>query len=132
MSIWKYRPFLGLNSGDLLAKENVNKYKAVVATAKIARRLNNVKEEEYDESTEAERTLEAHKVTSIALEMLLKGEIEFYPSKTPEPVPVAAEAAPGTIEPQPTPLAELDVEVVPLSKPEETPKEAPKEAPSAD
>ena len=123
MSRWKYRPFLGLDSGDLLARTNVNKYQAVVATAKIARRLNNVKEEEYDESQEAERTLEAHKVTSIALEMLLKGEIEFHPSKKPEPVPVAA--APAPIESEPEPIAALDVESVPLAKPEGDSKETP-------
>lgn len=123
MARWKYRPFLGLESGDLLASTNVNKYRAVVATAKIARRLNNVnaKEEEFDESQEAERTLEAHKVTSIALEMLLKGEIEFYPSKKPEPVPVAAAPAPKEAEPEP--IASLDVESVPLAKPEENSEE---------
>lgn len=124
MARLKYRPFLGLDSGDLLARTNVNKYQAVVATAKIARRLNNVKEEEYDESQEAERTLEAHKVTSIALEMLLKGEIEFHPSKKPEPVPVAA--APAPIESEPEPIASLDVESVPLAKPEGDSKETPK------
>ncbi len=123
MARWKYRPFLGLESGDLLARTNVNKYQAVVATAKIARRLNNVKEEEYDESQEAGRTLEAHKVTSIALEMLLKGEIEFHASKKPEPVPVAA--APSPIEAEPEPIASLDVESVPLAKPEEGSEETP-------
>ena len=125
MAIWKYRPFLGLNSGDLLAETNVNKYQAVVATAKIARRLNNVKEEEYDESQEADRTLEAHKVTSIALEMLLKGEIEFHPSKKPEPVPMAPSSSPAAIDAEPAPLAELDVEAVPLTKPEVGSKETP-------
>ena len=123
MAKWKYRPFLGLESGDLLASTNVNKYQAVVATAKIARRLNNRKEEEYDESQEAERTLEAHKVTSIALEMLLKGEIEFHESKKPEPVPVAA--APAPIESEPDPIAALDVESVPLATSEPDPEEKP-------
>ncbi len=123
MARWKYRPFLGLESGDLLASTNVNKYQAVVATAKIARRLNNVKEEEYDESEEAERTLEAHKVTSIALEMLLKGEIEFHASKKPEPVPVVA--APSPIESIPDPIAALDIESVPLAKPKEGSEEKP-------
>ena len=118
MALWKYRPFLGLNSGDLLARSSVNKYQAVVATAKIARRLNNVKEEEYDESQEAERTLEAHKVTSIALEMLLKGEIEFHPSKKPEPAPAVAAPSTNVSEAEPAPVAKLDIEAVPLAKPE--------------
>lgn len=81
MAIKKREAFLGLNAGDLLVGKNANKYQAVLAAAKMARRLNEVKVAEYEASQEADRTLEAHKVTSMALEMLLSDEIEYGPKK---------------------------------------------------
>lgn len=74
----KRGPFLGLNSGDLLSRQGKNRYQAVLAAAKIARRLNDVKVSDYEAAPEAERVIEAHKVTSMALEMLLRGEIEYH------------------------------------------------------
>ena len=82
MALMKRGPFLGLNSGDLLSADNKNRYQAVLAAAKMARRLNDVKVAEYEAAPEAERTIEAHKVTSMALEMLLRGEIEYHPIKS--------------------------------------------------
>jgi len=90
MAIRKREPFLGLNSGDLLSDAGANRYQAVLAAAKMARRLNETKVAEYDATEpDADRTLEAHKVTSMALEMLLKKEIVFHhpdqkPPETPE------------------------------------------------
>ena len=78
MAIRRREPFLGLNSGDLLSETKTNRYQAVLAAAKTARRLNETKVAEYDATEpDADRTLEAHKVTSMALEMLLKGEVVF-------------------------------------------------------
>jgi DNA-directed RNA polymerase omega subunit len=77
MAIRKREPFLGLGAGDTLGPRGINKYQAVLAAAKMARRLNQEKVAEYEASPESDRTLEAHKVTSIALEMLLAGEIEL-------------------------------------------------------
>lgn len=86
MALKKREPFLGLDSGDLLASKKINKYVAVLAAARMARRLNDTKVADYESAPEADRTLEAHKVTSMALEMLLKDEIEFKPL---EPSPQA-------------------------------------------
>lgn len=78
MAIMKREAFLGLDAADQLSDRGANRYQAVLAAAKTARRLNETKVSEYDaEGNEAERTLEAHKVTSMALEMLLAGEIEY-------------------------------------------------------
>jgi DNA-directed RNA polymerase omega subunit len=77
MAIRKQEPFLGLDGPDILNEAGSNKYQAVLAAAKTARRLNNTKVAEYETEVDADRTLEAHKVTSMALEMLLTGEIEF-------------------------------------------------------
>jgi hypothetical protein len=79
MALKKREPYLGLEAGDLLAAQKTNKYVAVLAAARMARRLNDTKVADYESSPEADRTLEAHKVTSMALEMLLKNEIEFKP-----------------------------------------------------
>jgi hypothetical protein len=79
MAIRRREPFLGLNSGDLLSDARANRYQAVLAAARTARRLNETKVAEYDAAEpDADRTLEAHKVTSMALEMLLKGEVVFH------------------------------------------------------
>lgn len=78
MATLKRGPFLGLNSADLLSRQGKNRYQAVLAAAKIARRLNDVKVADYEAAPEAERVIEAHKVTSMALEMLLRGEIEYH------------------------------------------------------
>jgi DNA-directed RNA polymerase subunit K/omega len=78
MAAIKRGPFLGLNSADLLSSQGKNRYQAVLAAAKIARRLNDVKVADYEAAPEAERVIEAHKVTSMALEMLLRGEIQFH------------------------------------------------------
>lgn len=86
MALKKREPYLGLDSGDILAAKKTNKYVAVLAAARMARRLNDTKVADYESSPEADRTLEAHKVTSMALEMLLKNEIEFKPL---EPSPQA-------------------------------------------
>lgn len=79
MAIKKRDPFLGIQATDLLCAQDKNKYQAVLAAAKMARRLNEAKVAEYEAEPDADRTLEAHKVTSMALEMLLRGEIEFHP-----------------------------------------------------
>jgi hypothetical protein len=78
MATLKRGPYLGLNSGDLLSRNGKNRYQAVLAAAKIARRLNDVKVADYEAAPEAERVIEAHKVTSMALEMLLRGEIVYH------------------------------------------------------
>jgi hypothetical protein len=77
-TILKRGPFLGLNSSDLLSRQGKNRYQAVLAAARIARRLNDVKVADYEAAPEAERVIEAHKVTSMSLEMLLRGEIEWH------------------------------------------------------
>ena len=78
MAIKKREPYLGLHAGDTLSERGLNKYQGVLAAAKMARRLNETKVAEYESTApDADRTLEAHKVTSMALEMLLKDEIEF-------------------------------------------------------
>lgn len=74
----KRGPYLGLNSSDLLSRQGKNRYQAVLAAARIARRLNDVKVADYEAAPEAERVIEAHKVTSMSLEMLLRGEIEWH------------------------------------------------------
>jgi len=81
MAIKKREPFLGLEASDLLSRQDRNRYQAVLAAAKMARRLNEAKVAEYEAEPDADRTLEAHKVTSMALEMLLRNEIEFHPPK---------------------------------------------------
>lgn len=87
-TIMKRGPYLGLNAGDLLSKQGKNRYQAVLAAARIARRLNDVKVADYDAAPEAERVIEAHKVTSMSLEMLLRGEIEWHPREDePRPSP---------------------------------------------
>lgn len=91
MALKKKEPYLGLNAGDLLSERGENRYQAVLAAAKTARRLNDAKMAEYEAHPEAERTLEAHKVTSWALEMLLKQEIEFRQADSkPEEPPTAS------------------------------------------
>lgn len=82
MSLMKRGPYLGLNSGDLLSSRKKNRYQAVLAAAKMARRLNDAKVAEYEAAPEEERTIEAHKVTSMALEMLLREEIIYHPIDT--------------------------------------------------
>lgn len=89
MALKKREPFLGLEAGDLLAVRRTNKYVAVLAAARMARRLNDTKVADYESSPEADRTLEAHKVTSMALEMLLKNEIEFKPLEPSPPAPTS-------------------------------------------
>ena len=84
MAIKKREPFLGLDAGDILSGRNANRYQALLAAARIARRLNDQKVAEYEAQPEAERTIQAHKVTSMALEMLLRGEIEYHPIKEKE------------------------------------------------
>lgn len=84
MATLKRGPFLGLNSGDLLSRQKKNRYQAVLAAAKIARRLNDVKVADYEAAPEAERVIEAHKVTSMALEMLLRGEIQYHDLDAPD------------------------------------------------
>lgn len=81
MAIMKREAFLGLHAGDQLSAKGANKYQAVLAAAKTARKLNETKVSDYDSSSESERTLEAHKVTSMALEMLLAEEIEYTQRK---------------------------------------------------
>jgi DNA-directed RNA polymerase omega subunit len=76
--IMKRGPFLGLNSGDLLSSRHKNRYQAVLAAAKMARRLNEAKVAEYEAAPEEERTIESHKVTSMALEMLLREDIIYH------------------------------------------------------
>jgi hypothetical protein len=76
--LMKRGPYLGLNSGDLLSTRHNNRYQAVLAAAKMARRLNEAKVAEYEAAPEEGRTIEAHKVTSMALEMLLKEEITYH------------------------------------------------------
>lgn len=85
-TIMKRGPFLGLNASDLLSKQGKNRYQAVLAAARIARRLNDVKVADYEAAPEAERVIEAHKVTSMSLEMLLRGEI-VWTAKEEEPRP---------------------------------------------
>ena len=89
MALKKREPFLGLEAGDLMAVRRTNKYVAVLAAARMARRLNDTKVADYESSPEADRTLEAHKVTSMALEMLLKNEIEFKPLEPSPPAPTS-------------------------------------------
>lgn len=89
MALKKREPFLGLEAGDLLALRKTNKYVAVLAAARMARRLNDTKVADYESAPEADRTLEAHKVTSMALEMLLKNEIEFKPLEPSPPAPTS-------------------------------------------
>ena len=78
MIVLKRAQFLGLNSGDILSTRGANRYQAVLAAARMARRLNEQKIAEFEAEPDAERTVEAHKVTSMALEMLLKDEIQFH------------------------------------------------------
>ena len=78
MAILKRAQFLGLNSGDILSRRTANRYQAVLAAARMARRLNEQKIAEFEAEPDAERPVEAHKVTSMALEMLLKNEIQFH------------------------------------------------------
>jgi len=84
MAIRKREPYLGLNAGDILSSRTANRYQALLAAARIARRLNDQTVAEYEAQPEAERTIQAHKVTSMALEMLLRGEIEYHPIKAKE------------------------------------------------
>jgi hypothetical protein len=77
MALKKREPYLGLEAGDILNVRSLNKYVSVLAAARMARRLNDSKVAEFEAAPEADRTLEAHKVTSTALEMLLKNEIEL-------------------------------------------------------
>jgi len=81
MALMKREAFLGLDAGDRLSAKGANKYQAVLAAAKTARKLNETKVSDYDTATESERTLEAHKVTSMALEMLLAEEIVYTQRK---------------------------------------------------
>lgn len=77
-TLMKRGPYLGLNANDLLSKQGKNRYQAVLAAARIARRLNDVKVADYEAAPDAERVIEAHKVTSMSLEMLLRGEIVWH------------------------------------------------------
>jgi len=87
MAIKKRPPYLGLHAVDHLTAARANRYQAVLAAAKMARRLNDVKVADFDAQPEAERTIQAHKVTSMALEMLLRGEIEYHVEKSDEEAP---------------------------------------------
>jgi len=89
MALKKREPYLGLEAGDILNGRRLNKYISVLAAARMARRLNESKVADFEAAPEADRTLEAHKVTSTALEMLLKDEIEFKPIATGTEVPAA-------------------------------------------
>ena len=89
MALKKREPYLGLEAGDILTGRKLNKYISVLAAARMARRLNESKVADFEAAPEADRTLEAHKVTSTALEMLLKDEIEFKPLATGTEAPAA-------------------------------------------
>lgn len=89
-TLMKRGPYLGLNAADLLSKQGKNRYQAVLAAARIARRLNDVKVADYEAAPEAERVIEAHKVTSMSLEMLLRGEIEWHALEVDTPRPQVA------------------------------------------
>lgn len=89
-TLMKRGPFLGLNASDLLSKQGKNRYQAVLAAARIARRLNDVKVADYEAAPEAERVIEAHKVTSMSLEMLLRGEIVWTAKEEEAPKGSAA------------------------------------------
>ena len=73
-----------LDAAERLRKSGINRYEAVIAVAKYARRLNQERQKEKSEEEGSDTTSDQiPKITSKALRDVLNGKVEFErPSKT--------------------------------------------------
>ncbi len=67
-----------LDAAERLRKFGLNRYEAVIAIAKYARRLNKERQDEKSEEEESESASDRlPKITSQALQDVLNGKVEF-------------------------------------------------------
>ncbi len=72
-----------LDAAERMRKGGINRYEAVIAVAKYARRLNQERLKDKPEGDESEQASKLPKVTSQALRDVLEGKVEFEkPPKT--------------------------------------------------
>jgi DNA-directed RNA polymerase omega subunit len=73
-----------LDAAERMRKAGINRYEAVIAVAKYARRLNQERQKEKSEEEGSDTTADQiPKITSQALRDVLNGKVEFErPSKT--------------------------------------------------
>ncbi len=69
---------------DELDKLTVNRYEAVLVTAQRARQVNAIRLAMLERMAEEDVTIDARKVTSIALQDVSSGKIKFTRRKTDE------------------------------------------------
>jgi DNA-directed RNA polymerase omega subunit len=72
-----------LDAAERMRKSGINRYEAVIAVAKYARRLNQERLKDKADDDESEQASKLPKVTSQALRDVLEGKVEFEkPPKT--------------------------------------------------
>jgi DNA-directed RNA polymerase omega subunit len=66
-----------LDAAERMRKSGINRYEAVIAVAKYARRLNQERLKDKADDDESEQASKLPKVTSQALRDVLAGKVEF-------------------------------------------------------